>query len=79
MARQQLAQLDREDFTRFQIANAKRAAIAVNPAAYSATETEQVLLAFARLMSDLIARYNLDDALDWEVSEYTGLIWVGEP
>ncbi len=70
-----VATLSEEDLARWRLAQARMHAIDRKPCAFSAAEVEQAYVTLARLMGEICARYGIDDARNWVVSGYTGLVY----
>ena len=69
------ATLSEEDLARWRLAQARMHAIERKPCAFSAADVEQAYLSLARLMGEICQRYGIDDARNWVVSGYTGLVY----
>lgn len=74
-----VGRISAEDLARWRQICARRSAYQVSPTAFSATEIEQTEMALIRLMSEIVECYGLDDSRAWHVSQYTGMIFYGEP
>lgn len=76
ITRSPIAQLTPKDLAVMQEASARHEAVELNPDAYSANETEQIVLRYYRVMGELAARYELVD--DYHINKWTGQVWEDE-
>jgi hypothetical protein len=72
------ATLTEEDLARWRLAQARMHAIERKPCSFGVSEVEQAYVSMARLMGELCARYAIDDARNWVVSGYTGMIYYSD-
>lgn len=73
-----IATLTDEDLSRWRLTHARMHAVEKKPAAFGVMEIEQAYIATARLMGEFCERYQVDDARNWTVSCYTGLIYYND-
>lgn len=73
-----VGKLGEEDLNRWRAMVARVMAIEVRPDIYSATEIEQAYLSRFRFCAELCERYGIDDTYQWNISNFTGVIWEGE-
>ena len=76
ITRSPIAQLTPEDLAVMQEASARHEAVEINPDAYSATETEQIVLRYYRVMGDIARRYGFPD--DATISKWTGQVFEND-
>jgi hypothetical protein len=70
-----VATLTQEELVRWRMAHARLNAIEDKPDAYSPTDVEQAYLTKWKLGEELCTRYSVDDAKDWAISCYTGILF----
>lgn len=73
-----LGKLGSEDLARWQAINSRRLGLEENPTAYSANETETIILANFRFRGEISERFEVDDTREWVISPYTGTIYYEE-
>jgi hypothetical protein len=75
MLRTFVAKLSSEDLARFRILNIRERAVVINPRAYDAQQTEDILQDAATVTEGLLTKYGVDDTLQWRISDISGTIW----
>jgi hypothetical protein len=73
-----IAKLSDEDLRRWRMVSARRNALESNPRAYSATESEQIWMAYYTLAGEFIERHGVEDHRDWKISAAAGEIFYEE-
>ena len=53
-------------------------ALEKNPTAYSAAETEQIIMAYNNFLASIYAQFPIDETEPLSVCQWTGLITTGE-
>lgn len=71
-------QLSEEDLARFRMIITRRESYRIAPEKYSAQDIEGNEMSHARLMGEIVKRYNLDDTRRWGISAFTGVMVYGE-
>jgi hypothetical protein len=70
-----IGHLTQEELVRWRMTHARLNAIEDKSEAYSPSDVEQAYLSKWKLGEEFCHRYGVDDAKDWAISCYTGLIF----
>ena len=75
MATTQIAgRLGAEDASRLLLIESRHEALELNPHAFSATESVEVMRDYYRFIAEMVERYEIDESRSWSISRYTGTI-----
>ena len=75
MLRTRIGKVPASELDRLRAGFTRRQALELNPRAYSATESEQILMALARIDVEIIAMFDIDELRTWRFSILTGDVW----
>lgn len=78
MALEVAGRLEGEDLVRYRAVDVKRQALERNPGAYSAMETEQIVMAEVRMQAEISERFGLDPSRAWMCSPIDGVVFYGK-
>lgn len=73
-----IGKLSGEDLQRFRAVEVRRRALERNPDAYSAAETEQIVLSEIRMDAEIADRHAIDPRRHWMVSAVDGTVAYGK-
>lgn len=73
-----IGQLTPEDLSRYHILTARLKTMEAAPAKYGREEIEQTYVTLWRFHGEVAERYGIDASYIWAISNYSGLLRVGE-